>query len=101
MIKVSALYPKGGRFNMDYYRNNHSSLLRKKLGASLKGITIDQGIAGLEPGAPAPYQVMGHLLFDSMEAFQAGFKLHGQALLADIANFTDVQPVIQISDVKM
>ena len=103
MIQVSALYPakKGSRFDMDYYCKNHTQLLKQNLGAALKGVTVQKGIAGLEPGSPAPYQVMGHLLFDSVESFQAGFKIHGQALLKDIANFTDVEPVIQISEVML
>jgi uncharacterized protein (TIGR02118 family) len=36
-----------------------------------------------------------------VEAFQKAFAPHAQAIMADIANYTDVQPVVQISDVKM
>jgi uncharacterized protein (TIGR02118 family) len=44
---------------------------------------------------------MGHLYFDSVEAFQAAFGPHAPAIMADIPNYTDIQPVIQISEVKM
>ena len=103
MIKVDVLYPNtpGAKFDMDYYVNKHMKLVREKSGAACKGIAVEQGIAGGAPGAPATYIAMGHLSFDSVEAFQAVFAQHGQAFLADIPNFTNVQPVIQLSDVKM
>ncbi len=39
------------------------------------------------------------VLSDSVEAFQAGFGPHVQEIMADIVNYTDVAPVIQISEV--
>jgi hypothetical protein len=39
------------------------------------------------------------MAFESLEAFQAVFARHGQALLEDIPNFTSIQPIIQISQV--
>ena len=44
---------------------------------------------------------MGHLYFDSVEAFQAAFGPHAETILADIPNYTNIQPVIQVSEVKM
>jgi uncharacterized protein (TIGR02118 family) len=44
---------------------------------------------------------LGHLLFDSVEAFQAGFGPHAQEIMADIPNYTNVEPAIQISEVKL
>jgi uncharacterized protein (TIGR02118 family) len=62
---------------------------------------VDQGIGGPEPGSPAPYLAICHLLFESVEAFQASFGPHAQAILSDIPNYTNTQPTIQISEVKM
>jgi len=42
---------------------------------------------------------MCHLFFDSVNAFQAGFGGHGAAIMADIPNYTDLAPVIQVNDV--
>lgn len=39
--------------------------------------------------------------FDSVEAFQAAFAPHADAIFADVPKYTDIQPVIQISDVKI
>jgi len=44
---------------------------------------------------------MGHLLFDSVEAFQAAFAPIAPALMGDIPNYTNIQPTIQISEVKI
>ncbi len=101
MIKVSVLYPAGPAFDMDYYLNRHTPMLREKLGAALKSITIEHGIAGIAPGAAPTYQVLCHLGFDSIEAFQTAFATHAPVVMADIANYTAAQPVIQIGEVKL
>jgi uncharacterized protein (TIGR02118 family) len=103
MIKVSVLYPneENKKFDMEYYCNNHMSLVREKLGAALKGSAVDQGLSGAEPGSPATYVVMCHLTFDSVEAFQGAFGPNAEAIMGDVPNYTDIQPVIQISEVKM
>lgn len=102
MIKVSVLYPNspGATFDMDYYLERHMPLVRKKSGPACKGTGVDQGIAGGASGEPATYVAMGHLLYETVEDFQSVFAQHGEALLADIPNFTNTQPVIQISAVK-
>ena len=38
-------------------------------------------------------------LIGSVEAFQAGFAPHAEQILSDIANYTDLSPVMQISEV--
>ena len=47
------------------------------------------------------YTTICNLHFDSVEAFQQAFGPHAPAIMGDIANYTDVQPVVQISEVKM
>ena len=101
MIKVSIMYPndKGSTFDVTYYCRTHIPMVRQKLGAALKGVTVEQGIGGEEPGSPPPYVALCHLLFDSVEAFQAAFAPHVEQFEADIPNYTDTQPAIQISQV--
>jgi uncharacterized protein (TIGR02118 family) len=103
MIKVSVLYPNSGdaKFDMNYYVTKHMPMVRQKLGAACKGVAVEQGIAGGAPGAPPAFVAMGHLLFDSADAFQTAFAPHASEIMADIPNYTKIQPVIQISDVKM
>ena len=103
MIKVSVLYLAGDntRFDMDYYCRSHMPMVQQKLGVACKRIAAEQGIGGATPGAPPAYAAMGHLWFDSVAEFQAAFAPHAGEIMADIPNYTDIQPVIQISEVKL
>ena len=103
MIKVSVLYPntEGAKFDMAYYCNTHMPLVRRLLSPAIKGVAAEQGIGGMAPGSPAPFVAIGHLLFDSLEAFQTIFGPHAQAIMSDIPNYTNLQPTIQISEVKL
>ena len=103
MVKVSVLYPNsaGCKFVMGYYLSKHMPMVKQKLGAALKSMAVEQGIAGGTPGAPAAYVAMGHLYFDSVDTFQAAFGPHAPAILADIPNYTNTQPTVQVSEVKM
>ncbi|HVM82120.1 MAG TPA: EthD family reductase [Stellaceae bacterium] len=103
MIKVSVLYPNrpGARFDMGYYCSKHIPMVQQKLGGACKGVAVEQGIAGGTAGSPPAFIAMGHLLFESAAAFQAAFAPHAQEILGDIPNYTDLQPTIQISEVKL
>jgi uncharacterized protein (TIGR02118 family) len=56
-------------------------------------------LAGGAPEAPAPYVAMCHIFCESLEAFQRGFGPHEREIVADIPRYTDLSPVIQISEV--
>jgi uncharacterized protein (TIGR02118 family) len=103
MVKVSVMYPNsaGVKFDMTYYVDRHMPMVGKLLGGALKSMNIDEGLAGGAPGAPAPYVAMCHLFFDSVGAFQAAFDQHSPAILADIPNYTNATPMVQISQVKL
>ena len=100
MIRVSVLYPNTGEFDMDYYLSKHISLLHKLLDAmGLVRTEVDQGIGTAEPNAPAPYVAIGHMVFDSLENMQKALQEHDPTLAADVPNFTDIQPIFQISEI--
>lgn len=101
MIKVSVMYPNtpGARFNHEYYRDKHMPLVKARMGESCKYYTVDKGLAGATADAPALYVAMCHIFCDSVEAFQAGFGPHAKEIMADIPKYTDLSPVIQISEV--
>jgi uncharacterized protein (TIGR02118 family) len=103
VIKVSVMYPSGAdtRFDIDYYCNRHMPMVKERLGGALRQMGVDHGIAGGAPGSPPPYVAVGHLYFDSVEAFQAAFKPHAKEILGDIPNYTNSQPAMQISEVKL
>ena len=101
MIKVTVMYPNalGGRFDHSYYRDKHMPLVKARMGDSCKFYTVDKGLAGGAPGAPAPYVAICHIFCDSVEAFESGFGPHAQEIMADIPNYTDQTPLVQISEV--
>jgi uncharacterized protein (TIGR02118 family) len=103
MVKVSVMYPmqQGTEFDMTYYVNRHIPMVRQLLGPSLKGVSVEQGISGMQPGSSATYVAMGHLLFDSVTDFQASFGPHAETIIADIPKYTNSEPTIQISEVKL
>lgn len=103
VIKVSVFYPNttGSRFDMPYYLNKHMPMVRQKLGAALKGASVEHGLGGGQPGSPPTYLAMGHLLFDSVEAFQQYWGPHAEAIVGDVPNYTNTQPTIQVSEVKL
>ena len=101
MIKVSVMYPytEGARFDHAYYRDKHMPLLKARMGDACRSYTIDKGLAGGAPGMPPTYVGMCHVFCDSVEAFQTAFGPHAKEILGDIKNYTDLAPVMQISEV--
>ena len=103
MIKVGVFYPQGTgkKFDMKYYLEKHIPMIRQKIGPALKSVAIEQGLAGGAPGAPLTYVAICHLGFDSVESFQAAFGAQSASIMSDIPNYTDIEPIVQISEVKM
>ena len=93
MIRLSVLYPKteGASFDHDYYRTKHVPLALATWG--LSGAEIDKGIDG-------PYEAAVHFTFDSLEAMGAAMGSPDPAAVqADVANYTTIVPVMQISEI--
>ncbi len=103
MFKLSVFYPNTATatFDMDYYVATHMPLVQRLVGDVCKATAADSGLVGGQPGAPAPYIAIGHIFFDSIEAFQAAFAPHAAEIVADIANFTNVEPTMQFSAVSL
>ena len=101
MIKVSVMYPngEGKTFDMDYYTSKHLVLVGESLGKALKGATVEQGLGSAAPGAPAPFLGMGNMYFDTLEDFQSSFGPNAEKIMGALPNFTNSEPVIQISEV--
>ena len=101
MIKVTILYPNGDgkTFDMDYYANKHMPMVANTLGDSLKLLAIDKGIAGRTPDEPIPYLAIGYLYFDKLSAYQNSFGPNAEKIVSDTPNYTNIQPIVQISKV--
>ena len=100
MVKVTILYPngEGKMFNMDYYANHHMPMVAELMGDAMKFYKIDKGIAGGAPDASIPYLAIGYLYFDKVSDFQEAFGPHAEQIRGDIKNYTNIVPVVQISE---
>lgn len=101
MIRVSVLYPNGpdASFNIEYYRTQHLKLVKDRVGSALVSVEINSDLGSAVPGEPAPFIAAAHLLFNSVEDFQASFGPHAEEIMADMPNFTEIEPVVQISEI--
>lgn len=93
MIRLSVFYPQteGATFDHDYYRNHHVPLAVKTWG--LDRAEIDRGLDG-------PYVAAVHFRFPSREAMNAAMGAEGtSAVMADVANYTNIPPVLQTSEI--
>jgi uncharacterized protein (TIGR02118 family) len=92
MIRVSVFYPAGDgtTFDHDYYKNTHVPMCTKAWNVK----------AEIDKGATGPYTAAVHFFFDSqatVDAAMAGPEIG--AIMADITNYTNAQPVLQVSEV--
>jgi uncharacterized protein (TIGR02118 family) len=103
MIKMSVLYPNTpeGKFDLEYYTKQHIPLVTQWCEGAIKKGEVERGIAGATPGSEAPYCVAAHLFFDSTESMEQSFYRHLPKIIADMPNFTNLQPVVQISEVML
>ena len=101
MIKVSVMYPytEGARFDHAYYRDRHMPMVNARLGSACAYYTVEKGLAGRAPGAPPAFVARCAFICDSVDGYQAVSQEHGTEIRGDIANYTDIAPVIQISEV--
>ena len=99
MIRVTVMYPRqeSGTFNYDYYLNNHVPLMKARLGSALKKMDMFKGISSASGGDEA-FITIAHLWFDSVDALNAAFDPNAQEILGDMANFTNLQPTVQIDE---
>ena len=101
MVKIAIMYPndEGKTFDMDYYANKHMPMVAGLFGEPLRKLEIDKGMGGRTPDEPMPYLAVGYFYFDTLEAYQAAFGPNAEKILSDIPNYTNIQPVVQISEV--
>jgi uncharacterized protein (TIGR02118 family) len=100
MVKLSVMYPQqdGKKFDLGYYLKNHFDLVKATWGGLIKESYVTRGVSGGAPGTKPAYHIMAHVAFASMDDLNKALAT-GAPLTADVPNFTDIQPVVQVSEV--
>ncbi len=104
MIKVTLLYPnvEDSHFDVQYYCNVHTPMVTKLYGSLCKGISVDIGIVPVIPNMAEQkkaFYAIGSYTFESVEDFGLALAPHAQEIMQDAKNYTNVEPIIQISKI--
>jgi uncharacterized protein (TIGR02118 family) len=101
MIRVTVFYPnsEGARFDMAYYTSKHLPMAKSKSGCV--SMSADLGLSAGAPGSKPPYIAIGYLMFETLEQVMAGLAAGAGEVMADVPNYTNVKPILQISEVSL
>jgi uncharacterized protein (TIGR02118 family) len=101
LIKISIMYPyaEGKTFNMEYYETKHMPMVTGFLGSNLIKYTIEKGLASGIANQPLPFIAIGTFYVKSLSDYQAAIGPHRDAIRADFSNYTNITPVILVSEV--
>jgi uncharacterized protein (TIGR02118 family) len=101
LIKISVMYPysEGKTFDMAYYETKHMPMVAGYLGSNLVKYTIEKGLSNGVPSQPLPYMAIGTFYVKSLSEYQAAVAPNIDAIRADFVNYTNVIPVILVSEV--
>ncbi len=99
MIKMTVYYPAdgGSKFDHDYHRTRHMPLIRERLGDACLRYEIDKSLAGSEPGSAPEFVAACHIYSPTLGT--GGVRFPPREVVADVANYTDIAPIVQISEI--
>jgi len=102
MFKVAILYPNGDdkTFDMDYYETKHMPMMAGIIGKNLHFYEIDKGISGRTPTDKLPFVAIGYFYIKDVAEYNKVIGENITAIRADIAKYTNIQPTIQISEIR-
>ncbi|HUN75306.1 MAG TPA: EthD family reductase [Steroidobacteraceae bacterium] len=97
---ITVLYPnkEGVRFDFDYYKKKHATLIMRLYGKGISKYELRKGLSGPDGGKPT-YVATVNFWIGDQKLFDEAQGRHTQELIADVPNFTNVQPTIQFDEV--
>ncbi|MDD4776567.1 MAG: EthD family reductase [Syntrophomonas sp.] len=100
MVKIGAFYPSGPdkKFDLHYYCEKFVPLLAELFGDALKGVTVDKGVYGGAPDEGPFFAAVGQYIFATQEEAVQSYFSNLDRIAAERRNFTDIEPIIQISE---
>ncbi|SHJ03617.1 conserved hypothetical protein [Shimia gijangensis] len=98
-VSLQVIYPvaEGTTFDFDYYGATHMGLVGEHMGSHIQSSVVAKGIAG-GPDVPAGFHAIATLVFADQDALNAAMKASAP-VMADIPNFTNIQPTVLIGEV--
>ncbi len=101
LIKVSVMYPfaEGKTFNMEYYETKHMPMVAGFLGSNLVKYTIEKGFASGIPNTPLPFLAIGTFYVKNLSDYQAAIGPNRDSIRSDIPNYTNISPIILVSEI--
>lgn len=102
MFKVEILYPnvEDKTFDMDYYEKKHMPMVATFLGRNLNFYEIDKGISGRTSADKVPFVAIGYFYINDVAEYNKVIVQNIDAIRGDFKNYTNIKPVIQISEIK-
>ena len=70
------------------------------LGKNLRFYEIDKGIAGRTPNDHVPFLAVGYFYIKDVAEYNKAIGQNKDAVISDFKNYTNIQPIVQISEVK-
>jgi uncharacterized protein (TIGR02118 family) len=103
MVKVSVFYPSkpDGHFDVDYYLNTHMPLAISLLGNALKAVSVEIGLIAGTPDHLPPFTAICAFTCETAQSFTDAFLPNAEVLQGDIPNYTNIAPVIQVSEIRL
>ena len=101
LTKIAIMYPyeEGKTFDMDYYKTKHMPMVAGYLGENLVKYTIEKGLSSGIPNSPLLYMAIGTFFVKNLDEYLEAVGPNRDAIRADFPNYTNVNPVILISEV--
>jgi uncharacterized protein (TIGR02118 family) len=101
MATLSVIFAaaEGAEIDFDYLQRVHRPLALELWGPSgLEEVTLLRGVSGTD-GREPPFLAIALLRFSSLDHLKAAMTgAHAGVLGSDIANFTNVEPVMQVNE---
>ena len=97
-ITVMYANTPGVTFDFDYYLSRHATLIKRLYGDGIARLELRRGMT-TPLGTPVPYVALINIWIGSQKVFDEAAAQHSATLIADVPNFTNTMPLIQIDEI--
>ena len=101
MIRITLVYRRkeGGRFDFDYFVNHHVEMSRRILSdCGLLSIEVEKCIKTLD-GKDPDFICISHVDFENEAGLTKVLEAHGDEMMADFINYTNIDPEIHVCEI--